>query len=660
MKKILYTLLAGAIALVSCSKSDDMPTAPQSDATTFTLAVDGTATRATSAITPARYIMEVWSEDGQTAENVFENGATNHAEITSGSAFTVTLDKTKAYTCLFWADDNVAFNAASLKAISLNTGKDVTEAYFSKVAVAKGKNPTVAVTLKRAVAKIKLTETATVKTTDNLVLKLSNIYPTFDVLTGTATGTAAEWTKTVKPASTTGVIGTFYFFAKTDKELSDFKFTYGTATEKTVTNIPVQQNFATNIKGEYSNVSSFTFTVTADDEWRITPEGDKWDGAVANSYGGGDGSQNSPYLISSAKQLALMAKSQATGAYYLLTTDINLDNRQWTPIGYEYQNVPKGFCGHFDGGNHAIYGLKIASHKGEYSALFSQLCVRNQNGTESSSISNLNIIDADISVNYNGTSNTKATGILVAWSTGAFNFTTSTPLYSTITNCHVSGKIAGTSGIPSYNMGGLIGYAQFVKVDNCTSKATIVNAPEFSGALGGRFNGCDVNNCSAEGSVSGGGFIGGFIGCFEVFSSSNQVKVSANMLNCSTTASVTSDDVDDIYRVGGFTGLNNGVITGCTAKGDVRMVHYNNSYGYSTGGFVGLNNGTIKTSSYLGTLSYHSNETDDCVGGFVGTGTGTTVSCSFDGTKNPKLPVNGLSWEDNTGSNNISNVISVP
>ncbi|MEG0602171.1 MAG: hypothetical protein RR499_03920 [Mucinivorans sp.] len=271
MKKILYTLLAGAMALVSCSKSEDMPTTPHSEATTFTLSVDELQTRAASTITPARYVMEVLSQDGTTAENVFENGTTNHAQITSGNVFTVILDKTKAYTCLFWADDNTTFNAASLKAISLNTGKEVTEAYFSKVAVAIGKNPTVAVTLRRAVAKITLTETAAVKTTDDIALKLSNIYGTFSVLDGAATGTAAQWTKTVKPTATTGVIGTFYFFAKTDKELSELKFTSGTQAEKTVSNIPVQENFVTNIKGEYSNVSSFTFTVTADDLWNITP-----------------------------------------------------------------------------------------------------------------------------------------------------------------------------------------------------------------------------------------------------------------------------------------------------------------------------------------------------------------------------------------------------
>lgn len=274
MKKILYTLLAGAMALASCSKEATDEFTSQTETTTFTLSVDqlqtpGAETRVTSAITPARYVMEVWSEDGTTAENVFENGTKNHAELlaSSGSSFTVSLDKTKAYICLFWADDNTTYNAASLKTIVLNAGKDMNEAYHAKVSVPKGKNPAVAVTLKRAVAKVVLTETAAVETSNDLKLKFTNIYPAFNVLDGTATGTTADWTKTVKPTATTGTISTFYFFAKPAQELSEFSFTYASETEKSVSNVPYQMNYATNIKGQYSSIGLFTFTVTADDEW---------------------------------------------------------------------------------------------------------------------------------------------------------------------------------------------------------------------------------------------------------------------------------------------------------------------------------------------------------------------------------------------------------
>lgn len=275
MKKILYTLLAGLFALTSCSNEATEELAAQTEATTFTfsMAGDELQTRATGTITPARYVMEVWSADGTTAENVFDTDGTptNRAVFTDAS-ITVTLDKTKAYTCLFWADDNATYNAASLKDISLNSGKtDYTEAYYAKESVAIGGSSSVSVTLSRAVAKINLTETATVKTTENLALKFTNIYPTFSVSDGATTGTAAEWTKTVTPAATTGTIGTFYFFAQQSSQaLTEFTFTYASESSKTVSNVPYQQNHATNIKGEYSSLLDGTFTVSADDGWNET------------------------------------------------------------------------------------------------------------------------------------------------------------------------------------------------------------------------------------------------------------------------------------------------------------------------------------------------------------------------------------------------------
>lgn len=279
MKHFSFFILLFSFFTVSCSKSEIAELQGNDETTTFTLSVNElqtpaakAGTRATSTVTPARYVMEVWSEDGTTAEKVFEDGTKNHAEITTGSSFTVVLDKEKAYTCLFWADDNATYDAASLKAVTLNSGKtDYTEAYYAKVAVAKGKKPAVTVSLKRAVAKITLTENAGVNVTNNLALKLSNIFPQFNALTGSAIGTPAKWSKTVKPAATTGIITTLYFFANSAQELTELKFTYATEPEKTVSNVPYQQNYATNIKGEYSSLGSFTFTVTADDTWS-TPE----------------------------------------------------------------------------------------------------------------------------------------------------------------------------------------------------------------------------------------------------------------------------------------------------------------------------------------------------------------------------------------------------
>jgi len=65
---------------------------------------------------------------------------------------------------------------------------------------------------------------------------------------------------------------------------------------------------------------------------------DVWDGSIATAFAGGTGTQIDPYIISSASQLAFLASKVNSGTnyngnYFILTTNIDLDTIQWTPIG---------------------------------------------------------------------------------------------------------------------------------------------------------------------------------------------------------------------------------------------------------------------------------------------------------------------------------------
>ena len=76
----------------------------------------------------------------------------------------------------------------------------------------------------------------------------------------------------------------------------------------------------------------------------VVPNLPVWDGTVAESYAGGSGTQNDPYLISDGSQLAYLMKQindtqleseQTTeGIYYKLTNDILLndisDYKEWS------------------------------------------------------------------------------------------------------------------------------------------------------------------------------------------------------------------------------------------------------------------------------------------------------------------------------------------
>lgn len=95
-----------------------------------------------------------------------------------------------------------------------------------------------------------------------------------------------------------------------------------------------------------------------------------WDGTVSDAFSGGDGSEENPYLISCAEELAHLAglvNSPETNAEYAplcyrLTDDIDISGHEWTPIGVGaiYENSAVGiypFTGVFDADGHKVAGL---------------------------------------------------------------------------------------------------------------------------------------------------------------------------------------------------------------------------------------------------------------------------------------------------------------
>lgn len=84
----------------------------------------------------------------------------------------------------------------------------------------------------------------------------------------------------------------------------------------------------------------------------------------------GAGTATDPYRISTADELAWLAQevNAGRGASYnaVLGNDIDLESKEWTPIGKNYSYVYKGT---FDGGDYTISGLKIDS-TAQYQALF--------------------------------------------------------------------------------------------------------------------------------------------------------------------------------------------------------------------------------------------------------------------------------------------------
>lgn len=94
-----------------------------------------------------------------------------------------------------------------------------------------------------------------------------------------------------------------------------------------------------------------------------------WDGkSVANAFDGGIGSKEDPIRIATAAQLKLLADNvnlkgmKYANVNFTLTTDIDLNNFPWVPIGWESCY----FSGIFDGEGHIVKGINTQPYFDTY------------------------------------------------------------------------------------------------------------------------------------------------------------------------------------------------------------------------------------------------------------------------------------------------------
>ena len=269
MKKLYSLMLVIATVFVSCSQIDELLTENNGNTqVTFSLTADGVEqTRAGESM---RYVMAIYDE---TETNV----VLAETEFTS-SSFAVRLDPGK-YTCLFWADYGSAnYDATNLKNVALKDDATNMEAFFAKQGITVTDGGTVNVTLHRAVAKVVLKETDRLE--PGSITVTYNGFKGFDVSEGNVIDETA-FTKTFtignvveSSVSSPTAVGEFLLLADADERvLADFKVQYNSEAEKTVTNVPVQANYVTNINGKFSVNVSQQFTIIVDDSW-ATPDKD--------------------------------------------------------------------------------------------------------------------------------------------------------------------------------------------------------------------------------------------------------------------------------------------------------------------------------------------------------------------------------------------------
>ena len=337
------------------------------------------------------------------------------------------------------------------------------------------------------------------------------------------------------------------------------------------------------------------------------------DSIRANSFAGGSGTQEDPYLIETAEQLAYLAYMVNSGSadmelgiefandiyiehyyqdtYFKQTKDIDLSQYIWPGIGLygydeNYQAAVRTFSGSYDGGGHKITGMYAANEN--YSAgLFGLVATNvvkfmgtmNPADAKSATIKGITLVEPTVTpVNPDEFLGGGIIGALMY----AVNLT--------ISDCHIQGGvISGSQGAAS---GGIVGMAAafYSTIQNCTNSATvagggIVGSIETDPSLAG----LSIINCTNNGSVCGGGIVAEGVG-LDISDCVNNGAVSR--LNES---------------IGGIVGfVSSGNVSNCINNGKIEGVASN------VGGIVGLveyqtrivgcqNNGEISVSAnYVG------------------------------------------------------------
>lgn len=225
----------------------------------------------------------------------------------------------------------------------------------------------------------------------------------------------------------------------------------------------------------------------------------------------GEGTEASPYLISSVEDLVALGTEVNAGnsmdnTYFKLTQNLDLSPiENWMPIG---TSVAKPFSGIFDGGGYTLSGLTINRPTTEYVGLFGYV------GSVSTRtrISNLTLTNAQIvGSNY--------TGALAGY---AYQ-------YVSLNTISVSGSVSGAK-----NTGGMLGYSSGsnsgVALQNVSFEGDVTGT-SYVGGLAGSVASTFVRNASVNASVKGSREgIGGLVGSISSNSTLEQSESSGSVV----------------------------------------------------------------------------------------------------------------------------------
>lgn len=345
---------------------------------------------------------------------------------------------------------------------------------------------------------------------------------------------------------------------------------------------------------------------------------------AADSFAGGSGTEEDPYQIATAEQLALMGKvnddwsQEYNKAYYVLTADIqlndveNYENWKETPPEYQWKPVGNSFKGSFDGDGHVISGMYVRSVKdwfgiGLFRELFTgsvsnvkiekgYLYINDSNTYAGGVIGNIvgtvkvENCSVDMAVCSKVTNGTDCVGGIVGWCQSG----------AVITGCTFHGDISYQDGCGVF--GGICGYASGSSIINCETTGSIDVGDgngsvfmEVAGIVGSSNSNTKIDRCINRINISGkieklGGICGsqsiGDVMVLQREAETIHENGSAEIINCINYGNLQTHTEDD--TVGGIIGnihssdsnVDNLKIENCENYGDIEGKT-------TTGGIIG-------------------------------------------------------------------------
>lgn len=259
---------------------------------------------------------------------------------------------------------------------------------------------------------------------------------------------------------------------------------------------------------------------------------------------GGEGTVENPYLISSAGDLAMIARDPA--AHYRVVNDFSAASYGlWAPIA--------SFTGTLDGGNYTISDLTIDGSNFE-AAIFAY--------TENATIKNLKIENVSIEV-----STATTVGVVV----GEANTTT-------ISNVHIDNATITATADANATIGVVASGASLESViSECSATNISIDAPSCAtvgGIIGASRTGSTIAACAVNGTINADSNIGGIAG--------------STSTDCSVTNCHANTDINGKNTIGGIVGAaDRGGIHLCYVEGTLTATEGNWNGYYSVGGVAG-------------------------------------------------------------------------